>query len=181
MQNAHIRQVAFANILKSNTTYISIGLVLLFTFALTACGFQVRGVTELSFKNLYIQGNVLSISRDLKHSFKTNGVQVAENAESAELFLELLSEANEKRILALSGKGLVREFELSYRVNFRTREATSPTWSMVQTVESRRTFSYNDDALLGKADEEARLNADMRNDAVRNILRRLAAIKPTAK
>lgn len=181
MQNTRTRQVAFKSNLKSNITYFSFGLALLFALALSACGFQMRGVTELSFKNLYIQGNVLTISRDLKHTFKTNGVQVVENAESAELLLELLSEANGKRILALSGTGLVREFELSYRVNFRTRESTSPTWSTVQTVESRRSFSYKDDALLGKADEEARLNADMRNDAIRNILRRLAAIKPTVK
>lgn len=181
MQNTDAFQVAFKRNLKSNIMAFGIGLVLLSTLGLSACGFQVRGVTELSFRNLHIQGNTLSISRDLKQSFKSNGIQVTEDVEDAELFLELMSEANEKQILALSGKGLVREYELNYRVNFRTRESTSPIWSSVQTVESRRTFSYNDDVLLGKADEEARLNADMRNDAVRNILRRLAAIKPAAK
>jgi LPS-assembly lipoprotein len=51
----------------------------------------------------------------------------------------------------------------------------------VQTVQARRDFSYNDIALLGKADEESRLNADMRQDAVREVLRRLTAIKLTAK
>ncbi|HSG92668.1 MAG TPA: LPS assembly lipoprotein LptE, partial [Methylotenera sp.] len=63
---------------------------------------------------------------------------------------------------------------------FRVREASSPTWGAVQTVRGRRDFSYNDDALLGKAEEEARLNADMRNDSVRELLRRLTAIKPVA-
>ncbi len=155
--------------------------LILLTLLVSACGFQLRGMAELSFKNLYIQGATLSISRDLKQSLKTNGIQVVENAESAELLLELLNEINEKRILSLSGGGLVREYELNYRVNFRTREPASPTWSKVQTVQVRRDFSYDDKVLLGKAEEEARLNTDMRKDAVREVLRRLTAIKPAAK
>lgn len=156
-------------------------LSLLCSLALSACGFQLRGITELSFKTLYIQGATLSISRELKQSFKTNGIQVVENAADAELLLEMINETNEKRILSLSGGGVVREYELNYRASFRTREPNAPTWSAPQTVQSRRDFSYNDNALLGKLDEETKLNTDMRSDTVREILRRLTAIKLTAK
>ncbi len=154
---------------------------LLFSLALSACGFQLRGAADLSFKTMYIQGGKLSILRELKQSLKANGIQVVDETEGAELFLELINETYQKRILSLSGKGVVREFELNYRVNFRTREPASPTWSQVQSVQSRRDFSYNDNALLGKAGEEEMLNNDMRKDAVREVLRRLTAIKPTAK
>lgn len=160
---------------------LNLGLVLLTSMMLSACGFQLRGVADLSFKNLYIQGNKLSISRELNQSFKTNGIHIVDSAESAELLLDMLSEANEKRILSLSGGGLVREYELNYRVSFRTREPASPTWSAVQTVQSRRDFSYNDNALLGKLDEEAKLNSDMHSDAVREVMRRLTAIKLSAQ
>lgn len=155
--------------------------LLMLSLALSACGFQLRGMTELSFKNVYIQGSTLTISQDLKRLFRANGVQIAADAESAELLLELLNEVNEKRILSLSGGGLVREYELNYRVNFRTREAANPIWSQVQSVQARRDFSYDDKVLLGKGEEEARLNADMRNDAIREVLRRLTAIKPAVK
>jgi LPS-assembly lipoprotein len=158
-----------------------ISLVFLFALALSACGFQLRGVADLSFKNLYIQGAPLSISRDLKKSLHTNGIQVVGNAEQADLLLELLSETNEKQILSLSGTGVVREYELNYSASFRTRAPASPTWSAPQTVQTRRTFSYNDSALLGKAEEEAMLNLDMHKDAVREVIRRLTAIKPAAK
>lgn len=157
------------------------GLLLLFTIMLSACGFQLRGIAELSFKHLYIQGSSLSISKDLKQSLKTNGIKVVEDVEQAELLLELLNETNEKRILSLSGRGVVREYELNYIVSFRTREPASPTWSAPQTVQSRRDFSYNDVAVLGKAEEEVMLNNDMRKDAVREVMRRLTAIKLTAK
>jgi LPS-assembly lipoprotein len=159
-------------------TFISI--IMLITLALSACGFQLRGAADLAFKTLYIQGGKLSITRDLTRTLKTNGVQVVGKSEDAELLLELLNESNQKRILSLSGGGLVREFELVYLLNFRVREAGSPTWGPVQTLRGRRDFSYSDSALLGKAEEEARLNADMRNDAIRELLRRLTAIKPAA-
>ena len=158
---------------------ISIGI--LFAFALSACGFQLRGIANLSFKNLYIQGAPLSISHDLKQSLKTNGIQVVESSEQAEMLLELLNETNIKRILSLSGKGVVREYELSYQVSFRTREPANPVWSTPHTVQTRRTFSYSDDALIGKAEEEALLNRDMHKDAVREVMRRLTALKPAAK
>ncbi len=152
--------------------------VFLLALALSACGYQLRGVADLSFKNLYIQGAALSISKDLKKSLKTNGIKVVDNAEHADLLLELLSEANEKRILSLSGTGVVREYELNYRASFRTRAPESPTWSAPQSVQTRRSFSYNDTDLLGKGDEEAMLNLDMHKDAVRELMRRLTAIKP---
>jgi LPS-assembly lipoprotein len=153
-------------------------MLMLFTFALSACGFQLRGTADLSFKKLYIQGSNLSISRDLKRSLKGSGIQIVDEAEDAELLLELLGESAQKRILSLSGGGLVREYELNYLVNFRTRVPADPTWGPVQTVSNRRDFSYDDKALLGKGDEEGRLNADMRSDAIREVIRRLTAIKP---
>jgi len=156
-------------------------IVFILALALSACGYQLRGVADLSFKNLYIQGAPLSISKDLKKSLKINGIQVVDNVEQADLLLELLSETNEKRILSLSGKGVVSEYELNYRASFRTRAPASPTWSAPQTVQTRRNYSYNDTALLGKAEEETRLNLDMHKDAVHEVLRRLTAIKPATE
>jgi LPS-assembly lipoprotein len=157
------------------------GLVMLITLTVAACGFQLRGSADLSFKTLNIQGSKLSLSKDLNRWLITNGVQVVENAENAEAFLELLGESYEKRIRSLSGQGLVREYELNYRVSFRTRDASSALWGPEQVAQARRDFSYNDTALLGKLEEEERLHADMRKDAIREIMRRLTAIKPAAK
>ncbi len=155
--------------------------VTLLALAMSACGFQLRGMMDFSFKSLHLQGKTLSISKDLKQAFKTNAIQVVNTAEDAEVLMELLSESNEKRILSLSGGGLVREYELNYKVSFRTRAQTSPTWSAPQTVQVRRDFSYDDKVLLGKAEEEERLNTDMRKDAVREMMRRLMAVKPTTE
>ena len=148
---------------------------------LAACGFQLRGVADLSFHNLYIQGPILSISKDLKKSLAINGVKIVEDKENADLLLEFMNECLEKRILSLSGAGRVTEYDLFYRVRFRLRDPSNPLWGDVQTIEERRDFSYDDTQLLAKQGEEDRLNNDMRADAVREILRRLIVQKPTKR
>lgn len=145
---------------------------------LAACGFQLRGVADLAFKTLYIQGPKLTITKELNKSLAINGVQIVEDKDKADLLLEFINESSEKRILSLSGRGRVTEYDLFYRVHFRLRDPSSELWGQVQTIEERRDYSYDDTQLLAKQGEEDRLNNDMRADAVREILRRLIVQKP---
>jgi LPS-assembly lipoprotein len=144
---------------------------------LTSCGFQLRGAASLAFDSIFIQGNTLIISKNLVKSLKTNGIQVLTTDENADVLLELLGEESEKRILSLSGSGLVNEFELYYRVHYRTREAGAALWSPVHTIESRRDFSYSDANLLAKQGEEKQLNENMQADVLSNLIRRLSTLK----
>lgn len=144
---------------------------------LASCGFQLRGVEDLSFTHLYMQGST-TINKPLKKSLEVNGVNVVTNPEKAQIQMELVGESSEQNILSLSGTGRVREFELLYRVSFRLRDTGSDTWGPVQTVQNRRDFSYDDSQLLGKQAEETRLFEDMKADTVREIMRRLVVQKP---
>jgi LPS-assembly lipoprotein len=145
--------------------------------SLISCGFHLRGATDMSFNNIFIQGNTLVISKNLNKTLHTNGVKVLDSAESAELLLEMVGEESEKRILSLSGRGKVNEFELYYRVHYRTKLAGAELWSQVQTIEARRDFSYSDANLLAKQGEEKRLNENMQSDVISGLMRRLSALK----
>lgn len=143
----------------------------------TSCGFQLRGAANIAFDNIFIQGSTLTISKNLVKSLELNDVKVLPSADNADLLLELMGEESEKRILSLSGSGLVNEFELFYRVHYRTRQAGAALWSPVQTIEARRDFSYSDANLLAKQGEEKRLNENMQADVLSNLMRRLSALK----
>ena len=78
--------------------------------SLIGCGFHLRGTSDVSFSSIFIQGNTLTISKDLAKSLSTNGVKVLNSAEGAELLLEMVGEESEKRILSLAGTGTVNEF-----------------------------------------------------------------------
>lgn len=157
-------------------------IVTLLMLAITACGFELRGLADLSFKTLYIKGNNLSISKELQKALTVNGVTIVKDESRADLLMENLGEFNDKRILSLGGRvGVVREFELIYQVSFRFRDPASPTWGEVQTINGRRDFSYDDSEVLAKSFEEQRLVEDMRQDAVREIMRRLIVQKPSGR
>jgi LPS-assembly lipoprotein len=145
--------------------------------SLSACGFHLRGATDVSFSSIFIQGNPLTISKNLVKSLNNNGVKVLPSAEGAEMLLETLGEESEKRILSLAGTGTVNEFELFYRVHYRTKLAGAELWSAPQTVESRRDFTYSDANLLAKQGEEKRLNENMQQDVLSNLMRRLSSLK----
>lgn len=145
--------------------------------SLVGCGFHLRGSSDVSFSSIFIQGNTLTISKNLAKSLSTNGVKVLNSAEGAELLLEMVGEESEKRILSLAGTGTVNEFELYYRVHYRSKLAGAELWSQVQTVEARRDFTYSDANLLAKQGEEKRLNENMQQDVISNLTRRLSALK----
>jgi LPS-assembly lipoprotein len=77
----------------------------------------------------------------------------------------------------LAGTGTVNEFELYYRIHYRTKLAGQETWSDVYTIESRRDFTYSDATLLAKQTEEQKLNENMQDDVLNNLMRRLSALK----
>lgn len=143
---------------------------------LAACGFHLRGAADIAYSSIHIQGNTLIINKGLAKLLKVNGIKVVDSAENAELLLDLMGEESEKRILSVGGQGKVNQFELYYRVHFRTKSADDAVWSQVQTVEARREYTYDDTQLLGKQAEENRLNRDMQNDVTHNIMRRLSVL-----
>jgi LPS-assembly lipoprotein len=136
----------------------------------------LRGANEFNYKTLYISGQT-QINKALKKSFTTNGVDIVDSSNEAEMQLELLKEDYEKRILSLSGSGLVREYELYYRVHYRTKSAQETLWSQPLMMEVRRDLSYSDKSLLGKEIEEKQLVEDMHKQVVRNLMRRLSTLK----
>lgn len=154
--------------------------LLLAVLALTACGFQMRGYADLSFRTLYINGNI-SISKELKKSLAVNGVKIVTEQDEAELMMDLMSEVSEKRILSLSGTGVVREFDLIYRVTYRIKEPSQELWGEPKTIETRRDFSYSDREVLATGYEEQRLNTEMRQETTQQLVRSLVAYKVSKK
>jgi LPS-assembly lipoprotein len=144
---------------------------------ITSCGFHLRGMTEISFKTVSLEGKELSFAKNLKKTLTSNKVAIVLPTENPELRVELLSEESEKRILSLSGQGLVREFEIFYRVRYRVKTVDSETWSQENILETRRDFTYSDSNLIGKEEEERQLNESMRNEAITNLFNQIQLIK----
>jgi LPS-assembly lipoprotein len=162
----------------------SLVLVLMMLTLLNACGFHLRGLADIPFKTVYVEGNKLPISPDVIRILKTNGVEITKDKENAELVVEIMRDDATKRILSLGGggrnvAGAVREFELVHVLTFRMRTGKSEKWEKPSTIQNRRDFSYTDAEILAKAYEEVMLYENMRQDAVREILRQIEVYRPS--
>ena len=150
---------------------------ILLLLVITSCGFHMRGMTEISFKTISLEGKELSFTKNLKKILNTNKIAIVSPTENPELRVELLSEESEKRILSLSGQGLVREFEIFYRVRYRIKTSDSEIWSQENIIETRKDFTYSDSNLIGKEEEERQLNEAMRNEAITNLFNQIQLLK----
>ena len=152
-------------------------IAILLLIVITSCGFHLRGMTEISYKTISLEGKELSLTKNLKKILNTNKVAIVSSTENPELRVEFLSEESEKRILSLSGQGLVREFEIFYRVRYRIKASDSEIWSQENIIETRKDFTYSDSNLLGKEEEERQLNEAMRIEAITSIFNQIQVIK----
>ena len=152
-------------------------ITLLMLVMITSCGFHLRGMTEISFKTISIEGKDLSFTKSLKKTLTSNKVAIVLPTENPELRIELISEESEKRILSLSGQGLVREFEIFYRIRYRIKTPDSETWSQENILESRRDFTYSDSNVIGKEEEERQLNESMRIETITNLFNQIQLSK----
>ena len=150
--------------------------VLTLSAMLHACGFHLRQPAPIAFKTVYISGGT-SLKKPLSQALTEQGIKSVTSAEDAELQLELIKEEREQRILSLSGTGVVREYELYYRVQYRTKALGDATWSLPLVMESRRDYTYNDANLLAKQTEQMALTENMRTEVMNGILRRISALQ----
>ncbi len=154
-------------------------LMALATTALSACGFHLRGASELPFKTIFLGFPPNSpfgaeLARNLRAGTDTQVVTVREQAQA---LLEVVGQTREREVLALNAQGRAREFQLRTTLSFRLidqagRELIAPT-----TLSARRDVAFNDAQVLAKESEEALLYRDMQSDLVQQLLRRLASVQ----
>jgi len=157
-------------------------LVIALSLAVMAgCGFQLRGSYTLPYESLYIGGSEYSlVVVGLKRAIRAAGsTRLVESAQEAQATFLPTAEAKEPIILSLSGSGRVREKRLRYRYGYRIVDAKGRDLVLPSTVELTRDLSYADSDVLAKTQEEDLLWRDMENDLVQQLMRRLAAVKPT--
>jgi len=144
---------------------------------LAGCGFQLRGQASLPFNSAYVDAAPRSVLAVQLRKHLDQQAKLAGQRDDADVVIRLTGENRGKTILSLSGGGKVREYRL---VDMVTVSAVSPDGKEILTptdIRLTRDFSYSDEQILAKEAEEAMLRKDMDDDALRQILRRLAFVR----
>ena len=148
----------------------------LLCLTVAACGFRLRGTTDVPFEALYVPGAGSGIALDLKRSIQAGTrARVVDDPKQADAILVFSEESRDKQILSLTGTGRVREFQLRYRVAFRVHDGKGSDYVPQSAILLTRDVTFNDTDVLAKEAEEQLLFRDMQSDMVQQILRRIAA------
>ena len=157
-------------------------LIVLLTATLAACGFHLRGSagSDLPYASMYIALPETAevrvwLERYLRGSTNTT---VSDDAKTATVTFQQLSDSRDKSILSIDARGRVREYRLQMRYRFRLVDAQGREIVAPQEISMNRDMTYDDSQVLSKSMEENLLWRDMTNDLVNQIMRRLSIIKP---
>lgn len=149
---------------------------------LTACGFHLRGSTELPFRTLWVGFSDASpLGTEFRRYIRSGtSTKLVANAKDAEARLQVLGESRDREILSLNADGRVREYTLYYSFVFKVDDGAGRDFIPPTRITLRRNITVNENTQLAKEAEESLLYRDMQSDLVQQLLRRLAAVKPDA-
>jgi len=146
--------------------------------ALCGCGFALRQPPQLAFSSIALTGFAprSALAEELKRQLGAR-VRVLDAAAQADVVLHALTDAIEKSVVASTASAQVREFQLRLKFDFEARTAAGRELIPRSELLLKRDLSYRETAALAKEYEEAELFREMQADVVRQVLRRLAAVK----
>lgn len=154
-------------------------LALLCVALLLGCGFQLRGKVELppEMSRTYITGlpRFTEFGANLRRQLRANGIEVVDAADESTATLRITRNRRGKRVLSVNDKGKVQEYELSVSVAFEVKGQDTMLLDN-QTISLQREFLFDENDVLGKAQEEQLVFRDMRKDLVRLMIFRLQTI-----
>lgn len=151
---------------------------------LAGCGFHLRGSTpdsRLQFESVYLAASKgTPLERELRGAILAQGSTLAADQKDAPVTLRIVSEAQEKKILTLNAQGQVREFSLTYRLRFEVADKDNRKLLVPEEIALQSYLSYSESQALAKETEERMTYVDLRRDAVNQVMRQLARVKPEA-
>ena len=147
---------------------------------MVACGFHLRGQATYAFQSVFVNAPAYpQLALELRRSLAGAGsAKVAESAVTAQVIVDVTRVADDKQVLSISPAGRAQEYALAKVVAFRVRDPDGREWMKPDEIVVRRTFSYDDTERLAREIQEQRLQREMQNDAVQQIVRRLQAARP---
>ena len=159
-------------------SFIRLSIIVFLAGIVSGCGFQLRGDVQVpdEAKNLHLVTPSNALEDEFAVYLLDAGVNLTPQAQGADSVLRLSNEQYEKRTLSVDpDTGKEREFEITYSVAFSLRTSDGDVLIKRQAVELQRDYVFDADQVIGKSREESLLRAEMRRDAVQQILRRIEA------
>lgn len=149
---------------------------------LAGCGFHWRGAEPPAEEHAVVAlreagrspidtwygGGRDELRRVVTRALDQVGVLVVDEAP---LVIELLGEQVRRRTAAIGATSVVAEYQLDYELRYRILDAAGAEITPPQRILRDTSYRFDENAVMGSAEEEALLRREMREDAARQLAR----------
>lgn len=147
----------------------------------SACGWHLRGMEPLpeEFQSLYLStpNENSELSRSLKRSFRTLGVNLVESAKDAPYTLAITNVSKNRRTVSTSGRGKAAEYELTTVIAYEIKNSAAETVLGPDKVTAEKIYLFDPENVVSAFEEEQLLRKEMQRDLIQQIIRRYQALK----
>ena len=151
------------------------------TLAVSACGFQLEGVSsfppQLASLYLAVPDPNSDLAVQLRRSLAASGVGLTQDAAAGSATLRLVDERYGRRVKSVSAQNRPTEYEVYYEAQYEVASA-GETLLAPPRVSRSRVFPYSERDILGKQQEEDLLREALARDIAGLITRQLAGLDP---
>lgn len=153
---------------------------LLFALGLSSCGFHLRGTVELpcwlTQVSIICHNNTSELMAALQFQFSRYKMEVISDPELASYWLIIENTSFQKQIVSIGSSTNPRQYQLILTIEFSLQTKEGECILSNARVIATRQLTVNNDRILGSTDEERILSHEMKNDAVIQIMNRLASL-----
>ena len=146
---------------------------------LSACGFQVRGVSNFppGMSAVYVDASNRhsTFYNELTTRIRTSDLELEKNRTSADTVIRILNDETGQRPVSVSARNVPREYELFYTVlyavSINDEEVLTP-----QRLILTRNYTWDETEVLGKSREEEVLRRAIASDLVGLLVQQVSAL-----
>ncbi|MGU7783702.1 LPS-assembly lipoprotein LptE [Burkholderia sp. PU8-34] len=144
--------------------------------ALSACGFQLRGQQDYAFKHLLVVGAQPAVAARFTRLVEAGSdTKIVKVPDQADAVLQM-SESRGQSTLTLNKYGSAQEYALNYSLSYTLTSKDGTVLIPPSVIALNRAMTYSDQYTNAKSQEADILYGDMQNDAVDQLMRRLAIV-----
>lgn len=155
-------------------------LILATSLMLAACGFHLRGSTDMPAHLHAITLTVPGQSDALRKELELMLGRANVGTDGGDTELEVTREVLTKQTTTVDSRAKAAEYTLIYAVDYRMQRTDAKLPGAIQSLILRRGYQYDTTNIVGKSTEEETLLQELRQDAAQQIVRQLRAWTPPA-
>lgn len=146
-------------------------------FALSACGFHLRGNIPLpdGIKNMFLMAPKGSFKDQLEIVLPNGGAVLASNRAGGDVILNIKKATTERTVGTLDERGKVDSYNIVFKVRYVLEDPQGKQIRKASLKETRR-YNFDPELVIESESEEADLLEDMERDIALRIVRQLATV-----